>query len=166
MKCKCKKAETFLSKSLDGLLTSEEKDALGEHLAGCSSCKKKRDEYVFIAETLGREDFPEASPYFWERLQPRLKESRKYAFWSEWKQWSLRAVPISIFVVFTLALGLALFLPQPADELSQTGDLLLRNSPSLPETVTILEAETGENKSMQLIFMAVEEKPDIRRYFP
>lgn len=163
---KCKKTETFLSKSLDGLLTDEEKDALEEHLKGCSSCKKKREEYVFIAETLGREDFPEVNPYFWERLQPRLKESRKYAFWSEWKQWSLRAVPVSIIAVVTLALGLALFLPQPTDELSQTGDLLLLNNPPLPGTLTLLEVETGENKSMQLIFMAMEEKPDLRRDFP
>jgi hypothetical protein len=95
-----------------------------------------------------------------------LKESRKYAFWSMWKQWSLRAVPVSIIVVVFLALGLAVFLPQPSDELSQTGDLLLRDTPPLPETVTLLEAETGENKSMQLIFMAMEEKPDLRRYFP
>jgi predicted anti-sigma-YlaC factor YlaD len=162
---KCKKAETFLSKSLDGLLTAEEKNALEEHLKGCSSCKKKRDEYILIAETLGREDFPEVSLYFWERLRPRLKESKKYAFWSEWKQWGLRAVPVSIIAVATLALGLALFLPQPTDELSQTGNLLL-NNPPLPEAVTLLEAETGENKSMQLIFMAMEEKPDLRRYFP
>jgi len=162
---KCKTVETFLSKDLDGLLSSMEKNSLEEHLRGCSSCKKKRDEYVFIAETLGSEDFPEAKPYFWERLQPRLKESRKYAFWSEWKQWSLRAVPVSIVFVAVLALGLMLFLPQPADELSQTGDLLL-NNPPLPETVILLEAETGENKSIQLIFMAMEEKPDLRRYIP
>ena len=162
----CKRAETLISKSLDGLLTGKEKDALEKHLKGCSSCKKKREEYAFIAETLRREDFPEVSPYFWERLQPRLKENKKYAFWSVWKQWSLRAVPVSIILVFTLAIGFALFLPQPTDELSQTGDLLLRNTPTLPETVTLLEAETGENKSMQLIFMAMEEKSDLRRYFP
>jgi predicted anti-sigma-YlaC factor YlaD len=163
---KCKRAETFLSKSLDSLLTNEEKNALEEHLEDCPACRKKRDEYVFIAETLRGEDFPEINPYFWERLQPRLKESRKFAFWSEWKQWSLRAVPVSIIAVVTLALGLTLFLPQPADELSQTGDLLLLNNPPLPETVTLIEAETGENKSMQLIFMAMEENPDVRRYLP
>ncbi len=163
---KCKRAETFLSKSLDGLLTGEEKDALEEHLEGCSSCKKKRDDYVIIAETLGRDDFPEVQPYFWERLQPRLKEGKTYAFWSIWKRWSLRAVPLSIIAVVMLALGFAIFLPHPTNELSQTGDLLLRDNPPLPETVTLLEAETGENKSMQLIFMAMEEKPDLRRYFP
>ena len=163
---KCKRVELFLSKSLDGRLTDTEKEALEEHLLGCSSCQKKRDEYAFISETLGREDFPEVSPYFWERLQPRLKESRKYTFWSEWKLWSLRAVPVSLIIVAMLVLGFSLFLPQPTDELSQTGDLLLRSTPPLPETVTLLEAETGENKSMQLIFMAMEEKPDLRRYFP
>ena len=163
---KCKQAETFLSRSLDGLLTDREKDALEEHLEGCSSCRKKRIEYVFIAETLNKEDFPEMTPYFWERLQPRLKESKKYALWSAWKQWSLRAVPLSIVAVAFLAIGLSLFLPQPAAELSQTGNLLLGNNPPLPETVTLIEAETGENKSMQLIFMAMDEKPDLRRYFP
>ena len=163
---KCKKAETFLSKSLDGLLTGEETDALEEHLKGCSSCKKKKEEFIFIAETLGKEDFPEVNPYFWERLQPRLKDSKRYAFWSVWKQWSLRAVPVSIIAVVMLALGFALFLPQTTDDLSQTGDLLLRNTPPLPETVTLLEAESGDNQSMQLIFMAMEEKPDLRRYFP
>jgi predicted anti-sigma-YlaC factor YlaD len=162
----CKKVEMFLSKSLDGLLTDEEKSSLNSHLAECSSCRKKESEYAFIAETLGGKDFPEVSPYFWERLQPRLKESRKYAFWSEWKQWSLRAVPVSLIIVAFLVLGLTLFLPHPTDELSQTGDLLLRNNPPLPETMTLLEAESGENKSIQLIFMAMEEKPDLRRYFP
>lgn len=163
---KCKKAEILLSRSLDGLLTDEERDALEEHLKGCSSCRKKRAEYAFIAETLIKEDFPEIDPYFWQRLQPRLKEGKKYAFWSAWKQWSLRAVPISIAAVAILAIGLTFFLPKPADELSQTGNLLLGNNPSLPETVTLIEAETGENKSIQLIFMAMDEKPDLRRYIP
>ena len=162
----CKKMDIFLSRSLDGVCTDREKDMLDKHLAGCAACRKKRDEYAFIAETLRGEDFPEVSPYFWNRLKPRLKESKKYAFWSEWKQWSLRAVPVSIIAVILLAVGLALFLPQPTDQLSQTGDLLLRNTPPLPETVTLLEAETGEDKSIQLIFMAMEETSDLRRYFP
>jgi anti-sigma factor RsiW len=162
---KCKKAERLISKSLDGRATDLEMDALEEHLESCPACRKKRDEYVFIAETLKGEDFPAVNPYFWERLQPRLKESKKFIFWSVWKQWSMRAIPISIIAVATLALGFALFLPQPTEELSQTGNLLI-NNPSLPETVTLLEAESGENKSIQLIFMAMEEKPALRRYFP
>ncbi len=163
---KCKKAERLISKSLDGRATDLEMDALEEHFEGCPACRKKREEYALIAETLKGEDFPAVKPYFWERLQPRLKESKKYEFWSVWKQWSMRAIPVSILAVAVFAFGFALFLPQPTEELSQTGDLLLRNTPALPETVTLLDAETGENKSIQLIFMAMEEKPDLRRYFP
>jgi predicted anti-sigma-YlaC factor YlaD len=139
---------------------------LEEHLKGCSSCRKKGEQYAFMAETLRSPEFPEISPYFWERLKPRLKEGKKYAYWAAMKQWSLRAVPLSIVVVLVFALGLTFFLPQPSDELSQTGNLILGNNPSLPETVTMIEAETGENKSMQLIFMAMEESPDLRRYSP
>lgn len=163
---KCKRAETLLSRSLDSLLTDEEEDALEAHLEGCPSCRKKKMEYAFIAENLNKEGFPDVNPYFWERLQPRLKEGKKYALWSVWKRWSLGAIPLSIIAVLTVAFGLSLFLPQPAAELSQTGNLLLGNNPSLPETVTLIDAETGENKSIQLIFMAMDETPDLRRYFP
>lgn len=163
---KCKKIEKVISKSLDDLLSGEEKETLDKHLESCSSCRKKRAEYLYIAETLGNEDFPEVPPYFWERLRPRLKDRGKSVFWSEWRQWSLRAIPVSLLAVAFFILGLTLFFPQPPEELSQTGDLLLRNNPSLPETVTLLESESGENQSMQLIFMAMEEKPDLRRYLP
>jgi predicted anti-sigma-YlaC factor YlaD len=163
---KCTKAEILISKSLDGLLTDEEKGALEKHLERCPACQIKRKEYAFMMETLRDTDFPVEKPYFWERLQPRLKESRKFDPWSLWKQWSFRAVPVSIIIVIALGLSLALFYPQPAAELSQTGDLLLSNRLSLPEPINLLEEEGNENKSIQLIFMAMEEKKDTRRYFP
>jgi len=119
-----------------------------------------------MIETLRDQDFPQVKPYFWERLLPRLKEQQKYEVWSLWKRWSLRAVPLSIVAVVILALGLLLFLPQPTDELSQTEALLLRDRLPYPESLTFLEEEGAENKSMQIIFTAMEEKQDIRRYFP
>jgi predicted anti-sigma-YlaC factor YlaD len=163
---KCTKAEILISKSLDDLLTDEEKDLLERHLGGCPACRIKRKEYAFMMETLRDTEFPVEKPYFWERLQPHLKEQRKFDLWSLWKQWSIRAVPLSIIAVVALGLGLALFYPQPAAELSQTGDLLLSNRLSLPEPINLLEEENNENKSIQLIFMAMEEKKDTRRYFP
>jgi len=163
---KCTTAEKLISKSLDGLLTGEEKDVLEKHLRSCPACRIKKKEYAFMMETLRDPEFPEEKPYFWERLQPRLREQRTFDLWSLWKRWSIRAVPLSIIAVATLALGLTLFLPQPIDELSQTGDLLLRNSLSLPEPINLLEEEGNENKSIQLIFMAMEEKKDTRRYIP
>lgn len=163
---KCTKAEILISKSLDGLLTDEEKDLLERHLRSCPACQIKGKEYAIMMETLRDTEFPAEKPYFWERLQPRLKEQRKFDLWSLWKRWSIRAVPLSIIAVVALALGLTLFYPQPAAELSQTGDLLLSNSLSLPEPMDLLVEESNENKSIQLVFMAMEEKKDTRRYFP
>ena len=163
---KCKKAETLISRSLDGLLTGREKEALRIHLEQCLTCQKRKEEYSVMIETLRDQDFPQVKPYFWERLLPRLKEQQKYEVWSLWKRWSLRAVPLSIVAVVILALGLLLFLPQPTDELSQTEALLLRDRLPYPESLTFLEEEGAENKSMQIIFTAMEEKQDIRRYFP
>jgi len=163
---KCKNAETLISRDFDGLLAVEEKEALERHLKECSSCQERMEDYSFMIETLRDQDFPEVKAYFWERLQSRLKEQRIYDVWSLWKRWSLRAVPLSIVAVIILALGLVLFLPQPKEELSQTEALLLRNSLPYPETLTFLEEEGTENKGMQIIFTAMEEKQDTRRYIP
>ncbi len=163
---KCTKAERLFSKSLDGLLTDKEKDTLEKHLHDCTACQRMSKEYAFMMETLRDPEFPAEKPYFWERLQPRLREERAFDLWPLWKRWSIRAVPLSIITVAALFLSLTLFLPQPTDELSQTGDLLLRNSLSLPEPINLLEEEDNENKSIQLIFMAMEEKKDIGRYIP
>ncbi len=163
---KCKTAETLISRALDGLLTGNEEEALQRHLEECAACQKRKEEYSVMIDTLRDQAFPEVKPYFWERLQSRLKEQRKYDAWTVWKRWSLRAVPLSIVAVIILALGLLLFLPQPTDELSQTEALLLRDRPPYPESLTFLEEEGAENKSMQIIFTAMEERQDARRYFP
>ena len=162
----CKKAETLISRDFDKLLTGKEKETLERHLKGCPVCQKKMEDYSFMIETLRDQDFPEVKSFFWERLRSRLKEERPYNVWSLWKRWSLRAVPLSIVAVVILALGLVLFLPQPKEELSQTEALLLRNSLPYPETLTFLEEEGTENKGMQIIFTAMEEKQNARRYFP
>jgi len=163
---KCKRAETLISRALDGLLTSEEEEALQRHLKECPACQKRKEEYSIMTETLRDQDFPQVKPDFWERLYNRLEEQREYDIWSLWKRWSLRAVPLSIAAVVILALGLVLFLPQPKDELNQTEALLLQDQLPYPEPLTFLEEEGAENKSMQIIFTAMEERRDTRRYFP
>lgn len=155
-----------MSRALDGLLTSKEEEALQRHLKECSACQKRKEEYSIMIETLRDQDFPQIKPYFWERLQSRLKEQREYDIWFLWKRWSLRAAPLSIAAVVILALGLFLFLPQPKGELSQTEALLLQDQLPYPESLTFLEEENAENKSMQIIFTAMEERQDTRRYFP
>jgi len=160
---KCKNVERKISRSFDGLLKKEEKQALEEHLKDCPICQTKKEEYQNILNTLKGEDYPEPLPYFWERLQPKLKESKSYEPLTLWKQWGIRAIPISLIAVFLLTVAIILFLPNNNEELSQSGALLLRNLNPLQETTSLLEGVGVEDKNMMLIFTAMEEKNGTRR---
>lgn len=162
---KCKKAERYLLRSFDGLLENRKREELDKHLERCPLCQKKRGEYQIIFETLKKHDFPELKPYFWSRLQPKLKEQRKYEPWSLWKRWSLRAIPLSLLLVVILVGSIIFLIPEENEELSQSG-ILLRNLNPLQETTLLLEEEGIENKNMMLIFTAMENKNGVRRYFP
>jgi len=163
---KCKKFERLLSKSFDGILQPEEKEILEAHLESCLHCQAKREEYQIILEALREKAYPETKPYFWERLQPKLKEKKKYVPLTMWKRWSLRAIPVSLVIIMLLIAAIAFLIPDKREELSQTEVLLLRNLNPLQETRTLLEEESVENKNMMLIFSALEERNNIRRYLP
>jgi len=163
---KCKKFEKWLLRSFDNLLKEEEKEKLEEHLKSCAYCQVKRREYKTLLSILKKEEGAEPKPYFWERLQAKLKERQKYAVWTVAKNWSLRAIPLTLLVVLLLALALVFISPPKEQELSQSEVLLLRNLNPLQETQILLEAEGLENKNMMIIFSAMEEKNDTRRYMP
>ena len=157
---KCKEVEKFISRDFDGVLASEEKEKLETHLKSCPGCQAKREEYQSILETLRGGEFPELKPYFWERLQPKLKE--KFLPLTPWKRWSIRAIPISLLIVLLLTTALLIFLPEKRVELSQT-EVLLRELNPLQETNTLLEEGDVENKNMMLIFTSLEEENSERR---
>jgi len=163
---KCNQAETLLFRAFDGMLTEQETKALVQHLAECPACRRLREDYASILEVLSGEAFPQEKPYFWERLKPRLHEGRTEVPWNVWKRWSILAVPLSIVAVLVLGLAVSFLMPQPEVELSSTGALLLRESPPLPEPLNLLEEGGSENRNMRIIFTAMEEKQDTRRYFP
>jgi len=98
----CKKAEKLLLKSFDGLLRNEETQKFEKHLEHCLRCQTKKEQYQAIRRALKEKDYLEPKPYFWERLQPRLKEQKKYEPWSLWKRWSLSAIPLSLVIVLVL----------------------------------------------------------------
>jgi len=161
---KCKEGEKFISRHLDGVLTLDEKKKLENHLESCSSCQAKREEYQSLLETLRKEEFPETKPYFWERLQPKLKEKEKYLPLTLWKRWTIRAIPVSLVIVLLLTASLLIFLPEKKVELSQTEVLLLRELNPLQEANTLLEEGNIEKKNMMLIFTTLEEENSERRY--
>lgn len=157
----CKKVEKLLSGYFDGILKPEEKEKLETHVESCSLCQEKRREYQIMLEILRKEEFPEPKPYFWERLQQKLKE--KYLPLTLGKRWSIRAIPVSLIILLLLTAALLIFLPEQKVELSQTEVLLLRNLNTLPETNTLLEEANIENKNMMLIFTSMEEENSERR---
>jgi len=163
---KCRKAERWVLRSLDGVLKKEERRELERHISSCPLCQQREKEYRSIFDVLKKEFPSEPLPYFWERLQVKIKERKEFAPWLLWKEWSLKALPffLALIVLFVAAM---LFLPSwKQEELSQSEILLLQNVNPLQETRTLFEEEELENRSMMLIFTAMEEKNNIGRYLP
>ncbi len=165
---KCKQTEKDLLKSLDERLNPSEAIRLEEHLDDCPLCQKRQSEYRIIRKTLKEESIPETKPFFWERLQPKLKGKRTIEPWTVGKQFGLRAIPLSILVVVLFTAAVFLFVPSPREELdlSQTGVFLLENLNPLEETQSFLSEEGDVNKHLMLIFSSLDETGTIRRYFP
>jgi hypothetical protein len=161
---KCRKYEKLLLRSLDGLL--ENRTDLDDHLKNCRSCRTKRDEYIKMLDLLKKEDFPEAKPYFWERLQPKLKEKVKVDPGTLWKQWGIRAIPLSILIVALFGAAIIFFSPAQTVELSDSEALLLPDENPFQDTISLLEEGESKNPNITLIFTAIDERNGTRRYFP
>ncbi len=166
----CKKFEKWILRAFDGRLKNDKKKELEEHLRSCPHCSATQEEYRAILNTLKARDFPEPKPYFWERLQSKLEESKKVEPWMLWKQWGMRTIPASFLLILFLSAALLLLSP-PQEEveltqaLSQSGILLLQNQNPLQETATLLETGGTEDKNMILIFTALDENNGTRRDF-
>jgi hypothetical protein len=162
----CKKAEKLFLRAHDRFLSEEETTKLEKHIDSCFLCQKSREEYKNIFDVLQKTDFPEPKPYFWERLHPRLKEQKTFEPWQVWKQWGLRAIPLSLLFVLLLATASLVLGPQPREEFSQSGVLLFEVQSPLQDTGAILDKEGVEDKNMMLIFASLEEQQDSRRPLP
>jgi len=163
---KCKKLEKLMMRSFDGRLTTKEKDVLESHLKSCSLCQSKKEDYKKILDFLKEQDFPKPKPYFWERLKSRLHGQYPYEPIVLWKQWTIKAIPVSFLIAVLIAVTTIFLLPSREVELSQSEELFFRDLSPIQETITALEGEEIENKNMMLIFASIEEQNGIRRYLP
>jgi len=162
---RCRKAERLIQRSFDGLLKPNEQKELDAHLLKCPACRKMLSEYNYIFGALREEPLAESKPLFWERLKPHLKETYPFDAWPLWKQWGMRAIPISLLVIIVLAVTALFILPQPNGELSQSA-FLLQNQNPFKDSLPLLEADKSDNPNMMLIFTAMDDKSNQRRYFP
>lgn len=154
---KCKDAEKRLLRSFDSELAGATKTELDGHLASCPGCREKQSEYGALLKNLKIED-AEPLPYFWERLETKLRERERVEPWTIWARWSRRAVPVALALILLFIGGLALFSPGEED-LSQSEALLLRNANPLAEAKSFFEETKLENKNMMIIFAADEKVP-------
>lgn len=161
----CQKFEKWILRSFDNHLNQEEQKKLEDHIKSCPVCQKSREEYRTIIGLLRQEKVQEPKSYFWERLQVKLRERQSVPFWVSVKQWSLRAVPISLILVLVMTVAIVLFFPAQDEELSQSEALLLRNLNPLEETQLLFD-EKLESQNMMLIFSSLEEQNNIRRPLP
>jgi anti-sigma factor RsiW len=162
---KCKTAEKWIVRSLDGRLDERSREGLEEHLGTCPSCRKATAEYRSMLGLLREERQPAPlPPRFWERLEPRLKEEQKIVPFLLWERGALHAIPVFVALV-VLAAGLLFFTPQSRD-MSQSEALLIENTNPFSETRGLFEQKRPEDKSMMLIFASLDEKPSVRRQFP
>ncbi len=161
----CKKFEKWILRSFDNLLTEEEKKKIEIHINSCPECQETREEYRTIISLLRQEKPQEPKPYFWERLQAKIKERQGLPFWASVKQWGLRAVPASLIIVLIIAVAIICIFPVKDQELSQSEALLLRNLNPLEETQLLLD-ERLEDQNMMIIFSTLEEQDSTRRQIP
>lgn len=161
---KCKKAEKWVLRSLDGRLDGRSEGLLREHLQACPSCRKVEAEYRSMLALL--RDGVDAAPLprFWERLQPRLREEKELVPLLFWERWSLRAIPVFLSLVALIG-GFLFFTPQRS-ELTPSEALLLGNALPVTETSRILGEEKAETRNMMLIFASLEEKAPMKRPMP
>jgi predicted anti-sigma-YlaC factor YlaD len=162
----CQRVEKLLLKSFDKPLGRNEAEILEQHLKSCPGCSAMNEEYKTILGTLKRTGFPEPKPYFWERLQPKLRDRTIFNPWAQWKHWGLRAIPIALFIVVILAGALTLVEVEEPAELSSSEAFLLQNQNPLQDSSSILDEEKVEDKNMMLIFASAEEPQAPRRKFP
>lgn len=158
---RCKKFVKLILRSFDNRLNEKERKELERHLKSCAQCRVKREDYEIILALL-KEEAVQPKAYFWERLRTKIRERKKRPPWLSVKEWSLRAVPLSLLIVLLITLVVVFFSPSQDQELSQSEVLLLRNLNPLQETQLLLEQRL-ENQNMMIIFSSIEEKDTLRR---
>lgn len=163
---RCPKAEKWLLRSLDGILDSESTAELAAHLKGCAACARKEKEYRFISAALKTEAADRPLPYFWERLQPKLRKERKFALLVLWEQWCLKAIPVFLIAAGVVLGSLFFVLPKKSVEMTQSEILLLQNDNPLTETQPLFDEEKPEARQMMLIFASLEDKSPAGRKLP
>lgn len=157
-KLSCGKARKWINESVDENLSAEKSQRLEEHVHGCESCRKLRDDFKAIREGAGTLEDQAPSDNVWNRIQRSMSTDRAVAqiprprkTWSLSLSPGLRPVLASGFAVILILaavfFGLRQFGTQPS------GDVL---DPSRQFALSKLkEAEGHYTKAIEALSAAV-----------
>jgi hypothetical protein len=113
----CRKAEEWIVTDLDEGLEHERRLILEDHLLGCASCRKMREETELLLSEVATDAPEDPGEAFWKlyrvSLDARLRErdvSRSWGFWWTrargfgWKPASVFAMAILVFVIISIGI--------------------------------------------------------------
>lgn len=163
---RCDKAEKWFLKSFDGLLDEARTAELGKHLRACPACSRMEKEYRVMLGLLRSEAKDEPLPYFRERLQAKFVRERKSFALLLWERWCLKAIPVFLGVVLALGAALVFFAPPDETPMTQSELLLMKDQAPMSDVQSLFEVRQGEDRHMQLIFAAADEREPARRPIP
>jgi predicted anti-sigma-YlaC factor YlaD len=163
---RCHKAEKWFLRSFDGLLDEVRTAELEEHLRACPACSRMEKEYRTMLGILRSETKDEPLPYFWERLRSKFVRERKSFALLLWEHWCLKAIPVFLGVVLAFGAGLVFFAPPDQTPMTQSELLLMRDQAPMSDVQSIFEERQGEDRNMQFIFAAADEREPVRRPIP
>ena len=109
----CEQADELMQRALDGELNEADREALEQHLSGCSQCRQAFDELQALA--VGLERLAKRDPFADEEL-PSIGSERQPAIAPVvWRPWAYGAVGLAAGIALLFGLFGVLF-NQPADE--------------------------------------------------
>jgi len=150
----CRSYERWILESLDRRLPPGPSAELEEHLRACPACRRLRAEHAALRGALAGPTPPGPRPGFAARVGARIEASGRTEPERLWRAWSLRAIPVSLFLIGLFVGGL-LFLPGSGSDLTQTEALLINGTVPPSETAAYYdETKKPEENTMQILFAA------------
>jgi anti-sigma factor RsiW len=162
---RCRKAEKWILRSVDGRLDAARGRDLEAHLASCPACARAAAEYREMSGLLRYRVAEEPLPRFWERLQPGLAEEKKSFPLVILERWCLRAIPVFLGLAVAVGVGLVLLAPPVRTQKLTQAELLFRDQNPVTEAGTLFAEGRGESRQMELLFAAADEN-ELRRRMP
>lgn len=152
----CRRHERWILESLDRGLPAGPAAELQEHLRACPACRRLRAEHAALRGALAVAEPSGPRPGFASRVGARIAALGRTEPERLWRAWSLRAIPVSLFLI-GLCVGGLLFLPGRAADPTQTEAFLINGTiPSSDTAAYYDETKKPEENTMQILFAASE----------